>query len=66
MRDNWTNIRALKYFHQSPWFSKGVEVLRYLSHRRDDPDYVSAVNWLAGQVKQISRDPFSGQASRLS
>ncbi len=25
-----------------------------LQHRRDDPEYVSAVNWLAGQVKLIS------------
>jgi hypothetical protein len=54
MRDNWTKVRSLKYFRCSPWFYKGLEALQYLSHRRDDPDYVSAVNWLAGQVKQIS------------
>ena len=54
IRDNWTKIRSLKYFRRSPWFSKGLEALQYLSHRRDDPDYVSAVSWLAGQVKQIS------------
>jgi hypothetical protein len=54
MRDNWTTVRSLKYFRHSPWFSKGMEALQYLSHRRDDPDYVSAVSWLAGQVKQIS------------
>lgn len=53
IRDNWTTIRPLKYFRRSPWFSKGVEALQYQSHRRDDPDYVSAVGWLAGQVKQI-------------
>jgi hypothetical protein len=54
MRDDWTKVRSLKYFQRSPWFSKGLKALQYLSHRRDDPDYVSAVSWLAGQVKQIS------------
>jgi hypothetical protein len=54
IRDNWTKIRSLNYFRRSPWFSKGVEALQYFSHRRDDPEYVSAVSWLAGQVKQIS------------
>jgi hypothetical protein len=54
MRDNWATVRSLKYFRHSPWFSKGMEALQYLSHRRDDPDYVSAVSWLAGQIKQIS------------
>ena len=54
IRDNWPKIRSLPYFRRSPWFSKGLEALQYLSHRRDDSDYVSAVNWLAGQVKQIS------------
>jgi hypothetical protein len=53
MRDNWTRVRSLKYFRSSPWFSSGLEALQYLSHRRDDPDYVSAVSWLAGQIKQI-------------
>ena len=53
IRDNWPKVRSLKYFRHSPWFSKGMEALLYLSHRRDDPDYVSAVNWLAGQVRQI-------------
>lgn len=54
MRDQWEKVRSGKYFRASPWFSKGVEALQYLSHRRDDVEYVSAVNWLAGQVKQIS------------
>ena len=54
IRDNWTKVCSLKYFGCSPWFSKGLEALQYLSHRRDDPEYVSAVSWLAGQVKQIS------------
>ncbi len=54
IRDNWTDIRSLKYFRRSPWFNKGLEALQYLSHRRDDPDYVSAVGWLSGQVKLIS------------
>lgn len=53
IRDNWNKVRSLKYFRASPWFSSGLEALQYLSHRRDDTDYVSAVNWLAGQVKQI-------------
>lgn len=54
MRDNWIKVRSLRYFRGSPWFSKGLEALQYLSHRRDDQEYVSAVSWLAGQVKQIS------------
>lgn len=54
IRDHWTTIRSLKYFRRSPWFSKGLEALQFLSHRRDEPDYVSAVSWLAGQVRQIS------------
>lgn len=54
IRDNWMVIRSLKYFRASPWFSKGIEALLYLSHRRDDPGYVSAVSALSGQVKQVS------------
>ena len=53
IRDNWTTIRNLPYFKRSPWFSKGLEALLYLTHRRDDADYVAAVGWLAGQVKLI-------------
>lgn len=53
IRDNWPTIRTLSYLKRSPWFSKGLEALQYLSHRRDDADYVAAVSWLAGQVKQI-------------
>ncbi|MER8428531.1 BREX system ATP-binding domain-containing protein [Mesorhizobium sp. M1403] len=53
IRDNWSVVRDLPYFKRSPWFSKGLEALLYLSHRRDDTDYVAAVSWLAGQVKQI-------------
>ena len=53
IRDNWTKVQSLNYFRRSPWFSKGLLALQYLSHRRDDPYYVSAVSWLAGQVKQI-------------
>lgn len=53
IRDNWTTVRDLPYFKQSPWFSSGLEALLFLSHRRDDTQYVAAVNWLAGQVKQI-------------
>lgn len=54
MRDEWNKVRSGRYFRSSPWFSKGVAALQYLSHRRDDIEYVTAVNWLAGQVKQIS------------
>ena len=54
MRDNWLTVRSLKYFRKSPWFTKGIEALQYLPHRRDDSSYVSAANWLAGQIKQIS------------
>jgi hypothetical protein len=53
MRDNWPKVRSLNYFRSSPWFSNGLEALQYLSHRRDDPDYVSAVCWLAGLVNQV-------------
>lgn len=54
MRDAWPRIRSLRYFTRSPWFSKGMEALQYFSHRRDNPDYVAGVSWLAGQVSQIS------------
>ena len=54
VRSNWAEIRSLKYFRSSPWFSKGVEALLYLSHRRDDAGYSAAVSALAGQVKQVS------------
>ena len=54
IRDNWTTIRDLPYFRRSPWFSKGLEALLYLTHRRDDPSYVAAVSWLAGQINHIS------------
>ena len=53
MRDHWTNIRSLPYFSRCPWYRSGVEALLYLPHRRDDEEYMSAVNWLAGQVKLI-------------
>lgn len=54
IRNKWSAIRDLPYFRRSPWLSKGFAALLYLTHRRDDPDYVAAVSWLAGQVKQIS------------
>lgn len=54
IRDNWIKVRSLKYFRTSGWFACGIEALQFLTHRRDDPDYVSAVSWLAGQVNLIS------------
>lgn len=54
IRDRWIDVRSLKYLKASQWFGSGIEALQYLAHRRDDPEYVSAVNWLAGQVKLIS------------
>lgn len=53
IRDNWTVVSTLPYLKLSPWFDQGLRALLYLTHRRDDADYVSAVNWLAGQMKQI-------------
>ena len=53
IRDNWETVSALPYMKRSPWFSQGLRALLYLTHRRDDANYVSAVNWLAGQMKQI-------------
>lgn len=67
IRDNWVNLRSLKYLRSSQWFYNALDGLQYLTHRRDDQDYVSAVNWLAGQVKLIgpirkclSREGFRG------
>lgn len=54
IRDRWLEVRSLKYFKASAWFRNGIEALQHLAHRRDDQEYVSAVNWLAGQVKLIS------------
>lgn len=53
IRDNWTEVSTLPYMKRSPWFCQGLRALLYLTHRRDDAEYVSAVNWLAGQMKQI-------------
>ena len=53
IRDNWETVSTLPYLKRSPWFGQGLRALLYLTHRRDDADYVSAVNWLAGQMKQI-------------
>ena len=53
IRDNWSGVSTLPYMKRSPWFSQGLRALLYLTHRRDDAEYVSAVNWLAGQMKQI-------------
>ncbi len=53
IRDNWAVVSTLPYLKLSPWFNQGLRALLYLTHRRDDADYVSAVNWLAGQMKQI-------------
>jgi hypothetical protein len=44
IRDKWTVVRKLPYFSRSPWFSKGLEALLFLSHRRDDADYVAGVS----------------------
>jgi hypothetical protein len=54
IRDKWIDVRSLKYLKASQWFGSGIEALQYLAHRRDDQEYVSAVNWLAGQVKLVS------------
>ena len=54
IRDKWMTVRSLKYLKASQWFGSGIEALQFLAHRRDDPEYVSAVNWLGGQVKLIS------------
>ena len=53
IRNNWVRISTLPYVKRSPWFGQGLKALLYLTHRRDVAEYVSAVNWLAGQVKQI-------------
>jgi len=53
IRNNWAKISTLPYVKRSPWFGQGLKAILYLTHRRDDADYVSAVNWLAGQMKQI-------------
>ncbi|OYU38161.1 MAG: hypothetical protein CFE33_16395 [Pseudorhodobacter sp. PARRP1] len=63
IRDNWIKVRSLRYFSSSRWFSSAIEALLRLSHRRDDQDYVSAVHWLGGQIKQkdaINRIAWSG------
>ena len=53
-RDNWLTLRSLPYLKASRWYGNGLAALQFLPHRRDDPEYVAAVNWLAGQVKLVS------------
>ena len=54
IRDNWINVKRLKYFQKSPWFNGGMSVLYHRPHHRHNQDYVSGVNWLSGQSKNIS------------
>jgi len=53
IRQKWDQIRDLPLFKKSPWFRCGIEVLRFSPHN-DDPDYVSACGWLAGQNVPIT------------
>ena len=54
IRKNMSKVRQLNYVKSSKWFCKALDILKPLSHRRDDIEYVSAVNWLGGQVQLIS------------
>ena len=72
VRDRWMDIRSLRYFNRCPWFRNGFEALLYLEHRRDNPEYTSAVDWLSGQVKVLSaiqrvtrREGYRGKIPRM-
>ncbi|MCK9264440.1 MAG: ATP-binding protein [Deltaproteobacteria bacterium] len=53
IRQKWDQIRDLPLLKKSPWFRYGLDVLRFSPHN-DDPDYVSACGWLAGQNVPIT------------
>ena len=53
IRKNWQSIRDLPYLKKDPWFRYALETLQFYPHN-DDPDYVSACDWLAGQPVLIT------------
>jgi len=53
IRQDWDRIRDLPLFKRSSWFKNGLEALRFYPHN-DDPDYISACGWLAGQNVSIT------------
>jgi hypothetical protein len=53
IRKNWQSIRDLPYLKKNPWFRYALETLQFYPHN-NDPDYVSAVDWLAGQPVLIT------------
>ncbi len=54
IRDNWGRVRTGRYLRASPWYGPALQALLHETHSRDDSIYLAAVNWLAGQVKQIT------------
>jgi hypothetical protein len=51
-RNHWSKVRDGQYLKSSPWFKSALETLMYFPHQ-EDQDYLSAVGWLAGQVKAL-------------
>lgn len=54
IRDNWIEIKKLKYLQQSPWFERGFSVLVKRPHHRHDQVYSTGINWLSGQNKNVN------------
>ena len=52
-RKRWIELRDLPYLKKNPWYRYGLETLKFFPHN-EDPDYVSACDWLAGQPVQIT------------
>jgi ATP-dependent Lhr-like helicase len=68
VRAQWDSkcIKTLKYFSASPWFSRGFKVLLQYAHREDDPEYVAACMWLAGDNKALTKISQMGKAKKYN
>lgn len=53
IRKNWQSVRDLPYLKKNRWFRNGLGTLQFYPHN-DNPDYVSACDWLAGQPVSIT------------
>jgi len=52
-KNNWGKIRDLPMLKASPWWRYGLETIMFFPHN-EEPEYVSACDWLAGQSVPIT------------
>ncbi len=53
IRKNWQCVRDLPHLKTNPWYRFGLETLQFYPHN-EEPDYLSACDWLAGQPIPIT------------